>query len=84
MERRRISPEFVEDVAEWLSGVGVTLFFADSTYAVVKTSVVARWPRTTSKRLNADVRAVAQGTFNFSDLEHLMAVSDQDEGEDEA
>jgi hypothetical protein len=27
--RRRISPEFVEDVAEWLSGAGVTLFFAD-------------------------------------------------------
>ena len=34
--------------------------------------------------LGPGVRAVAQGTFNFSDLEHLMAVSDQDEGEDEA
>ena len=33
--RRRISPEFVEEVAEWLSGAGVMLFFADSTYAVV-------------------------------------------------
>jgi hypothetical protein len=28
--RSRISPEFVEDVAEWLSGAGLTLFFADS------------------------------------------------------
>src|SRR4051795_4061700 len=34
--RRRISPEFVEDVAEWLSGAGITLFIAGSTYAVVR------------------------------------------------
>src|SRR5215218_9500705 len=49
--RRRISPEFVEEVAEWLSSAGVTLFFAGSTYAAVKTSVVESWPRITSKRL---------------------------------
>jgi hypothetical protein len=59
--RRRISPEFVEGVAEWLSGAGVTLFFADSTYAVVKTSVVESWPRVTSKRITADLLKVAQG-----------------------
>ena len=53
--RRRISPEFVEEVAEWLSGAGVTLVFADSTYAVVKTSVVESWPRVTSKRITADL-----------------------------
>ena len=81
--RRRISPEFVEEVAEWLSGAGVTLFFADTTYAVVKTSVVESWPRVTSKRITADVRAVAQGTFDFSNLEHLLAVSGPDVGEDE-
>src|SRR3954452_2797456 len=75
--RRRISPEFVEDVAEWLSGAGITLFFAGSTYAVVRTSVVESWPRVTSKRISADMRAVAQGAFNFARLEPLMAVSDQ-------
>src|SRR3954469_9473007 len=36
--RRRISPEFAEEVAEWLSSAGVTLFFAGSIYAVVKTA----------------------------------------------
>jgi hypothetical protein len=46
--------------------------------------VVESWPRVTSKRISADVRAVAQGTFDFSRLEPLMAVSDQEEGEDEA
>src|SRR5215213_3294775 len=63
--RRRISPEFVEDVAEWLSGAGVTLFFADSTYAVVKTSVVESWPRVTSKRISTELQQMTQGTFDF-------------------
>ena len=81
--RRRISPEFVEEVAEWLSGAGVTVFFAGSTYAAVKTSVVEHWPRITSKRINADLQAVAQGTFNFSNLEHLLAIPGQDVAEDE-
>jgi hypothetical protein len=43
--------------------------------------VVESWPRVTSKRISAGVRAVAQGTFDFSRLEHLMAVSDQEEDE---
>ena len=37
--RSRISPEFVKEVAKWLSGAGVTLFFADTTGAVRTT----RW-----------------------------------------
>jgi hypothetical protein len=60
-----------------------SLFFAGTAYAAVRTSVVENWPRTTSKRLNADVRAVAQEAFDFSRLEHLMAVPGQDAGEDE-
>ena len=50
----------VEEVAEWLSGAGVTLFFAGTTYAVVRTSVVENWPRVTSKRLSADLREIGQ------------------------
>ena len=61
----------------------MTLFFAGTTYAVVKTSVVESWPRVKSKRISAD-RAVAQGTFNFSRLEHLLAAPNQEEGDDEA
>src|SRR5215213_8184342 len=80
--RRRISPEFVEDVAEWLSGAGVTLFFAGSTYAAVKTSVVESWPRITSKRINADLQAVAQRAYDFSKLEHLLPAPEQEEGDE--
>ncbi len=47
----------------------------------MKTSVVATWPRVTLKRISPDVRAVAQGAFDFSRLEHLMAVSDEEDGE---
>lgn len=73
-----------EEVAEWLSGADFTLFFAGSTYAVVKTSVVESWPRVTSKRISSDVRAVTQGTFDFAKLEPLLAAPHQDEGDDEA
>jgi len=41
-------PEFAEEVAEWLSGADITLFFAGNSYAVVRTSVVENWPRITS------------------------------------
>jgi hypothetical protein len=50
--------------------------------AVVRTSVVESWPRATSKRINADLQAVAQGTL-FSDLEHLLAIPGQDVAKDE-
>jgi hypothetical protein len=81
--RRRISPEFAEEVAEWLSGADFTLFFAGTTYAVVKTSVVESWPRTTSRRLSVDLLEVARGAYKFSDLERLMPAPSQEEGEDE-
>ncbi len=57
------------------------LVFADSTYAAVKTSVMESWPRITSKRLSADLLKVAQGSFNFSDLERLLPAPEQEEGE---
>ena len=53
------------------------------TYVVVTTSVVESWPRVTSKRISADLRAVVQGAFDFLRLEHLLAVPDEEEGEDE-
>jgi len=69
---------------EWLSGAGVTLFFPGSAYAVVKTSAAESWPWVTSKRLSADLLEVAQGTFDFSTLEPLLAAPNQDEGDNEA
>ena len=69
----------VEEVAEWLSGADMTLFFAGTTYAVVRTSVVENWPRVTSKRLSADLLAVAQGSYKWSKLERLLPAPKQEE-----
>jgi hypothetical protein len=77
--RRRISAEFVEEVADWLSGADVTLFFARTTYAVVRTSVVENWPRVKSKRLSTDLIKVAQGSYDFRKLEHLLPAPKQGE-----
>jgi hypothetical protein len=66
-----------------MPGADMTLFFARATYAVVRTSVVENWPRVTSKRLSADLLEVAQGSFDFSTLEHLLPAPRQDAGEDE-
>jgi hypothetical protein len=72
----------VEELAEWLSGADITLFFAGTIYAVARTSVVENWPRATSKRLSADLLMVAQGTFEFSQLEHLLPAPKQEEGDE--
>ena len=45
--------------------------------------MVESWPRVTSKRLSAGLLKMARGTYDFSRLEHLMAVPGQDAGEDE-
>ena len=80
--RRRITPELVEGVSEWLSGAGITLFDAGTTYAVVRTDVVEGWPRVASKRLNSILLDVGRGTFDFSLLQHLLAAPRREDSED--
>ena len=41
------------------------------------------WPRTTSKRLSAELLEVARGAYEFSDLERLLPTPNQEEAEDE-
>ena len=80
--RRRITPDLVEGVSEWLSGAGITLFDAGTTYAVVRTDVVEGWPRVASKRLNTILLDVGKGTFDFSTLQHLLAAPRREDSED--
>jgi hypothetical protein len=70
--RQRISPELLVEVQEWLFRVGWVLFFAGTTYAVVKIKVVNGWVRISSKRINEDLKNVGQGEFDFDSLEHLL------------
>jgi hypothetical protein len=71
-KRRRISPEFLAEVQEWLFRVGWVLFFAGTTYAVVKMEVIDGWGRISSKRIQADLENVWKGEFDYDTLEHLI------------
>ena len=73
-KRRRISSEFLAEVQEWLFRVGWILFFAGTTYAVVKMKVVDGWGRISSKRIQRDLEKVGTGEFDFDSLEDLLLV----------
>ena len=70
--RSRITTEFVHEVQEWLFIAGWVLFFAGSTYAVIKREVVDAWLRISAKRLDPDIRQVRRGRFDFDELEDLL------------
>jgi hypothetical protein len=55
------------------------LFFAGTTYAVVKMKVVDGWGRISSKRIKADLEKVGKGEFDYDTLEHLLLGSEERE-----
>ncbi len=82
--RQRISAKFLLEVQEWLLRSGWILFFAGTTYAVVKTKVIGGWGRISSKRIANDLRQVARGRFKFEKLEHLLFASSFDVTDEDA
>jgi hypothetical protein len=79
--RRRITPELVEDVNEWLDRADRVLFLAGDSYGVIRTSAVESWVRISSKRIQAQTEAVLAGAFDFSPLERLLSPSSGDDEE---
>jgi hypothetical protein len=71
-KRRRLGDEFLREVQEWLFRAGWALFYAGTTFGLVKTKAVEGWPRVTSKELAADLTEVARGKFDFSRYYHLL------------
>src|SRR4051812_27066338 len=63
--RNRLGSEFLEEVQEWLSRGGWTLFFAQNTFAAIKTSAVQNWVRVSSKLIADDLDLVERGEFDF-------------------
>jgi len=80
--RQNLTPEFVLEVQEWLFRAGWVLFFAGTTYAVVKVKVLEGWVRISSKLIRNDLRRVRSGEFDFHSLEYLFLGPDFP-GEDE-
>jgi hypothetical protein len=74
--RTRLSSEFLEEVQEWLSRGGWTLFFAQNTFAAIKTSAVQNWVRVSSKLIADDLDLVERGQFDFQKYLHLISNDD--------
>src|SRR3984893_1146233 len=70
--RRRLSPPFLQDVADWLLVGGADGFDARPTYAEVRVKAVENWPRVFTKPIRHDLSKLAAGPYKFSEPEHLL------------
>ena len=70
--RKRLPPQFVQEVADWLLVAGWVFFDAGPTFAAVRVSAVENWPRVFTKALGKELDDVAAGTYVFSAHEHLL------------
>jgi hypothetical protein len=77
--RRRLGDEFVRAVQEWLFRAGWALFYAGTTFGVIKTKSVEGWPRVTSKDLEANLKKVVRGQFDFGRHYHLLLDDEAEE-----
>jgi hypothetical protein len=80
--RHRLTEEFLAEVQEWLFRAGWALFYAGTTFAMVKTKAVEGWPRASSKRLQDKLDDVANGQFNFDRYFHLLQEQRRDSDEE--
>jgi len=83
--RSRLSEDFLGEVQEWLSRGGWTLFYAQTTFAAIRTSAVLNWSRLSSNRLLEDLKImnltqVQNGDFDFD--KHLHLISNETENDD--
>jgi hypothetical protein len=70
--REQLTEAWIRDVNEWLLSAGWVLIQAGATFGIVKTDVIANWPRVASKHTKNVIDEVARGDFVFSKLEHLL------------
>jgi hypothetical protein len=77
--REVLSRPFLDEVQEWFLTAGWTLIYAGSTYAAIKVDSILDWPRHSAKRLAGELNLVAQGIYDFAELEkRLLAAPDSD------
>jgi hypothetical protein len=77
--RETLTREWLDQVNEYLLSAGWLLIDASSTYAAVKIGVVEAWPRVASKHLDAELKQIRAGTFDFGSLEELLDKSAWDD-----
>jgi hypothetical protein len=70
--RDRIDRQLLDEVQEWLSRSGWSLFFSRGTYAAIRATAVSGWPRLSSKQMANDLKRVHEGDFDFGPHLHLL------------
>jgi hypothetical protein len=81
--RRRLPPDFIREVEEWLFDAGWALIFAGKTYAMIEVAAVEGWVRLSSKRIGDELKEVAAGRFDFDSLSHFLDRHTEDESEED-
>jgi hypothetical protein len=74
--RTRIPEAFLLEVQEFLLSAGWALFWAGSSYAIIRSSAVEGWARVSSKKIEHDLDRLSRGRFDFEDVEHLLLSAD--------
>jgi hypothetical protein len=74
---------FLLEVQEFLLIAGWALFWAGSSYAIIRVSAIEGWPRMSSKRIEDDLQRISRGRFDFGDIEHLLLSVDDTADEEE-
>jgi hypothetical protein len=69
--RPRLDPEFLTEMQDWLLRAGWVMFFAGSSFGVIKLEAVESWTRLGSKRIADELDDVAKGDFDFAPLLQL-------------
>jgi hypothetical protein len=70
--RPRLAPEFLQEVSDWLLGAGWVFFYAGPTYAAVRVTAVANWPRVSTSPIQDDLDDIARGTYRHKQYQHLL------------
>jgi hypothetical protein len=81
--RSRISKEFLEDVQETLIHAGWALFWAGSSYAIIKTEAVEGWTLISSKRVTGDLEKISRGSYDYNQLENLLLPQEEASEDDD-
>ena len=83
-KRPRLTPEFVQEVSDWLVGAGWVLFYAGRVYGAVRVSAVANWPRVSANPLpSQDREKIAAGNYDYNPHYSLLLPPDHDFGGDD-
>lgn len=81
--RTRLTHELLFEIQEILLQAGWALFWAGSTYAVIKVSAVEGWARIASKWIRDDLQKVKRGHYDFDELEDLLLTQDASSKDDD-